>query len=101
MVCIALYGLAHIYSLVSHDNIIKHTKKCKYCRKRISEKVSALGSVLVLASFDKLVGSALHQLHELARWKGGPGALVIARWFVTYVSALGTCSMGPAFTDGE
>ncbi|OAA47794.1 Large-conductance mechanosensitive channel [Metarhizium rileyi] len=38
MVGFALYGLAHIYTLVSHDPIIKYTKKCKYCRKHINEK---------------------------------------------------------------
>lgn len=38
MVGFALYGLAHVYTLVSHDPIIKYTKKCRYCRKRINEK---------------------------------------------------------------
>lgn len=37
---LALYTLAMTYGWVSKDNIIKHTVKCKYCRKRISEKVS-------------------------------------------------------------
>lgn len=41
MVGFALYGLAHVYTLLSHDPIIKYTKKCKYCRKRINEKVTA------------------------------------------------------------
>lgn len=36
---IALYAIANIYELVSSDSIIKHTIKCKYCRKRISQKV--------------------------------------------------------------
>lgn len=40
MVGFALYGLAHVYTLLSHDPIIKYTRKCKYCRKRINEKVS-------------------------------------------------------------
>lgn len=39
MLGFALYGLAHFYTMVSHDPIIKHTKKCKYCRQRINEKV--------------------------------------------------------------
>jgi large conductance mechanosensitive channel len=39
---IALYAIANIYEWVSSDSIIKHTIKCKYCRKRISEKVKAL-----------------------------------------------------------
>ncbi|KAF6813733.1 large conductance mechanosensitive channel protein [Colletotrichum sojae] len=36
----ALYGLAHVAQYFSRDPIIKHTVKCKYCRKRISEKAS-------------------------------------------------------------
>ena len=42
MIGIALYGLANIYQLASHDPIIKHTKKCKFCKQRINEKVSVL-----------------------------------------------------------
>ncbi|TQV98858.1 large conductance mechanosensitive channel protein [Cordyceps javanica] len=38
MVGLCLYGVAHIYTLVSHDPIIKYTTKCRYCRKRINEK---------------------------------------------------------------
>ncbi|KAF5027528.1 hypothetical protein F66182_345 [Fusarium sp. NRRL 66182] len=34
----ALYGLAHLWQLASSEPIIKHTKKCKYCRQRINEK---------------------------------------------------------------
>jgi large conductance mechanosensitive channel len=36
----SLYGLAAVYQYFSQDPIIKHTVKCKYCRKRINEKVS-------------------------------------------------------------
>lgn len=35
----SLYGLASMYQWVSHDPIIKHTVKCQYCRKSISDKV--------------------------------------------------------------
>lgn len=35
----SLYGLAHIFQFFSREPIIKHTVKCKYCRKRISDKV--------------------------------------------------------------
>ncbi|OAA65710.1 mechanosensitive ion channel [Niveomyces insectorum RCEF 264] len=35
---LSLYALASMYQYFSHDPIIKHTVKCKYCRKRISEK---------------------------------------------------------------
>lgn len=34
----ALYALASVAELVSEDPIIKHTVKCKYCRKRINAK---------------------------------------------------------------
>lgn len=36
---ISLWGLAHFYQLFSTDPIIKHTKKCKYCKKRVNEMV--------------------------------------------------------------
>lgn len=39
MVGFALYALAHLYQLLSTDPIIKHTKKCKYCKQLINEKV--------------------------------------------------------------
>ena len=35
---LSLYLLALTYQYFSHDPIIKHTVKCQYCRKRISEK---------------------------------------------------------------
>lgn len=37
----ALYALAGLYQYLSKDPIIKHMVKCRYCRKRINEKVSA------------------------------------------------------------
>lgn len=37
---LVLYGVASTYQYLSSDTIIRHTVKCKYCRKRISEKVS-------------------------------------------------------------
>ena len=36
---IALYIIANVYTWVSNDAVIKNTVKCKFCRKRISEKV--------------------------------------------------------------
>ena len=36
----ALYALAGLYQYLSKDPIIKHMVKCRYCRKRINEKVS-------------------------------------------------------------
>ncbi|KAB5572551.1 large-conductance mechanosensitive channel [Coniochaeta sp. 2T2.1] len=35
---LALYGLAGMYQWLSNDPIIKHTTRCRYCRKSISEK---------------------------------------------------------------
>ncbi len=37
---LSLYALAGLYQYISRDPILKRTVKCKYCRKRISEKVS-------------------------------------------------------------
>ncbi len=39
---LALYTVAQVYSWASHDSIIKHTVKCKYCRKSISQKVGSI-----------------------------------------------------------
>lgn len=35
---VSLYMIARFYGWASKDSIIKHTVKCKYCRKSISEK---------------------------------------------------------------
>ncbi|KAK6827907.1 hypothetical protein PG990_009544 [Apiospora arundinis] len=35
---LALYGLARLYQYFSNDPIIKHTVKCRYCKKQISDK---------------------------------------------------------------
>ncbi|KAH6895383.1 large-conductance mechanosensitive channel [Thelonectria olida] len=40
MLGVCLYMLARFYTMVSHDPIIKHTIKCKYCRQRINEKAA-------------------------------------------------------------
>jgi large conductance mechanosensitive channel len=39
MVGFALYGMANLFQTISKEPIIRHTKKCKYCRKNINEKV--------------------------------------------------------------
>lgn len=38
----ALYGLASLYQYFTRDPIIKRTVKCRYCKKRINEKVRSL-----------------------------------------------------------
>lgn len=59
MVGFSLYGLAHVYTLLSHDPIIKYSKKCQYCLKRINEKVSfALYILLKTNLFRKLINNA-------------------------------------------
>ncbi|OTB02359.1 hypothetical protein M426DRAFT_199418 [Hypoxylon sp. CI-4A] len=35
---LALYGLASLYQYFSRDPIIKHSVKCRYCKKRIGSK---------------------------------------------------------------
>lgn len=44
----ALYALAGLYQYLSKDPIIKHMVKCRYCRKRINEKVSWVEGLLRL-----------------------------------------------------
>jgi large conductance mechanosensitive channel len=39
MIGLSLYSMAHMYTLLSEEPIIKRTKKCKYCRQRINDKV--------------------------------------------------------------
>ncbi|KIM32211.1 hypothetical protein M408DRAFT_14667 [Serendipita vermifera MAFF 305830] len=40
---LVLYGLARFYAFVTKDSIIKHSTKCQYCRKEISEKALKCG----------------------------------------------------------
>jgi len=64
---IALYTIAQVYTWTSNDAIVKHTVKCKFCRKRISEKVvivkvnMAMNTILTGGT-----GKALRQLYQLA-----------------------------------
>ena len=67
---IALYGLAQLYQWLSHDPIIKHTIKCKYCRKRINEKVGEPDSLLTGSLLIRGVEPSLCELHQLARRQG-------------------------------
>ena len=39
---LSLYVIAMVYTWVSGDGVVKRTVKCRYCRKRISEKVRFL-----------------------------------------------------------
>ena len=73
----ALYIIANVYTWVSNDAIIKNTVKCKYCRKRISEKVKIYFkcSRLVLFTDKGHIGTPLCELHQLAGWKRGANKL--------------------------
>ena len=44
---LALYAVASLYEWGSNDSIIKHTVKCKYCRKWISQKVRYIFACLL------------------------------------------------------
>jgi hypothetical protein len=71
MVGVALYGMANLIQTFSSEPIIKHTKKCKYCRKHINEKVRQASTPRLEGRADSGIAvSPLHQLYELARWKG-------------------------------
>ena len=63
---IALYTIASVYTWVSNDAIIKHTVKCKFCRKRISEKVKSSRFIRMNKTLTIRVGKALRQLYQLA-----------------------------------
>ena len=63
---IALYAIASVYTWVSNDAIIKHTVKCKFCRKRISEKVQVPRLIRTSKMLTMRVGKALRQLYQLA-----------------------------------
>ena len=79
---VALYTVALVYGWASSDSVIKHTVKCKFCRKRISEKVrfalfffffffcSPLGASESGFSDDGVVGATVCELYELAGWSG-------------------------------
>lgn len=43
---ISLYIIANVYTWVSNDAVIKNTVKCKFCRKRISEKVCFVSLII-------------------------------------------------------
>lgn len=69
---LALYAIASFYEWLSDDPIIKHTVKCKYCRKWISVKVGCSsfdGEVGHLLTF--CTGEALCELHKLGRRERG------------------------------
>ena len=43
-ISLALFMTGRLYGWAANDAIIKHQVKCKYCRKRISEKVSLIAN---------------------------------------------------------
>lgn len=41
-VSLTLFAVAHLYTFISHNKIIKPTVRCRYCKKFISVEVSIL-----------------------------------------------------------
>ena len=37
-IALSLFSIAKMYEVLTNDKIVKRTVKCRYCRKRISEK---------------------------------------------------------------
>lgn len=83
---LALYSLASLYEYLSRDPIVKRTVKCRYCKKRINEKVGETLAapppfpsslcvthpswpllVLLNVVAGRYLGKALRQLQQLAR----------------------------------
>ena len=48
---LSLYIIANIYTWVSNDAVIKNTVKCKFCRKRISEKVCLFANTSLIVMY--------------------------------------------------
>lgn len=77
---LGLYIIANVYTWVSNDAIIKESVKCKFCRKRISPKVSLSFCFDLCAevdgdgfadSFENGIGAEVCELYELAGREGG------------------------------
>ena len=64
---LVLYGIAQLYAFLSKDSIIKHTVRCPYCRKFVSEKVRATRCSVDSVLIDH-TGSSLCELHKLVGW---------------------------------
>ena len=66
-IALSLFGIAKMYEVVTKDKVVKRTVKCRYCRKRISEKVSSFPSL-------SLVWNLLSWTLESGDWRlGGNG----------------------------
>ncbi len=84
---LGLYIIANVYTWASNDAIIKESVKCKFCKKRISPKVSLVLFTLLFLfmcvwrgigigigfanSCSGGIGAEVCQLYELAGWEGG------------------------------
>lgn len=90
---LSLYALASVYQYFSHDPIIKHTVKCKYCRKRISEKVSVSPTEYIFLQRSLVLSSNTSPSPLLSR----PTAVSTARagWMAAR-SADPACKLGSA-----
>ena len=54
-IALSLFGIAKTYEVLTNDKVVKRSVKCRYCRKRISEKVSCLFLSWVLVCLGKIV----------------------------------------------
>jgi len=92
---LVLYFVASLYEWAASDSIIKHTVKCRYCRKRISEKVSLLFFFFLVPGWEGgvvrgrglfanscIVGSAVCELYELAGWERGCSVILRVHGFL-------------------
>ena len=68
---LVLYAIAQAYAFFSHDSIIKHTVRCPYCRKYISEKVWSPDLYIYVQMAEVCSGKEMRQLHQLVRRTGG------------------------------
>jgi large-conductance mechanosensitive channel len=70
MIGFVLYILARIYGAVTSESIIKHSYKCKYCRKEIPETVR-LNPNNLSERLIQFVFRLLDALFAAAGWMGG------------------------------
>lgn len=63
----ALYGMAGLYQYLSRDPIIKHMVKCRYCRKKINEKVGKVCVCVCVCVLRKGVGGSQYREDLLSR----------------------------------
>jgi hypothetical protein len=69
-VSLTLYAIGHLYTWMTHDQVIKQTVRCKYCRKYISEKVFtsvSIWDIRILMCFRHCAASTVPAGRTVAR----------------------------------